>query len=133
MDLFGNEEPKKWQEEYIGMPEYINEKPKEPAQKAIFKFKTDEDFDNFMEVVKRELYDNKRVFDGKQLKKEKSAWYPLPSRPSDHVYASPKPKCHFCGKNATRMDYRDFDGCVSKIKSCEICSVKSNEELRSHE
>ena len=39
-----------------------------------------------MQVVKECLYDNKRVFDGKQKKNEYSAWFPLDSRPSEHVY-----------------------------------------------
>ncbi len=82
----GNKKAKTWEEEYKDMPEYINEKPKEPEKTATFKFKTEEDFDMFMEVVKKELYNDKRVFDGKQLKDHKTAWYPLPSRPSEHVY-----------------------------------------------
>lgn len=132
-DLFGYKPPKTWEEEYIGMPEYINDKPSEPAQTAVFKFKTMEDFNEFMSVVKKELYDDQRVFDGNQSKTEKSTWYPLPSRPSDHIYDCPKPKCQSCGKNATRIDYRNFDGCVSKIRSCEVCVTKSNEELMNHE
>lgn len=75
-----------WQQEWRGMPEYINEKTIEPEQTAIFKFKSNEDFERFMKVVKKELYNDQRVFDGKQLKNLKSAWFPLPSRPSEHIY-----------------------------------------------
>lgn len=75
-----------WQDEWRNMPEYVNEKQKEPEQIAIFKFENNEDFDRFMVVVKRELFNNERVFDGNQEKNKKSAWYPLPSRPSSHIY-----------------------------------------------
>jgi hypothetical protein len=43
-----------------------------------------------MEVVKRELYEGKRVFDGNQEKDKKSAWFPLASRPSEMVYVVEK-------------------------------------------
>ena len=75
-----------WEDEWQDMPEYINEKQGEPEQTAIFKFKNNDDFDFFMEVIKKELFDNQRVFDGKQEKNIKSAWYPLPDRPSNHIY-----------------------------------------------
>jgi hypothetical protein len=75
-----------WQDEWRDMPEYVNEKQNEPEQIAIFKFENNEDFDRFMLVVKRELFNNERVFDGNQEKNKKSAWYPLPIRPSNHIY-----------------------------------------------
>lgn len=31
------------------------------------------------------------------------------------------PTCYWCGKPATTKDYRDIDGCVSKILSCDKC------------
>lgn len=31
------------------------------------------------------------------------------------------PNCKWCGKEATRMEYRDIDGMVSKSPSCEEC------------
>lgn len=87
MDLFGFEDQKhNWKDEWIGMPEYNNQKPKDPEIIASFKFRNKQDYDKFMEVVKEKLYDNKRVFDGKQLKNNYSAWWPLDSRPSEHVY-----------------------------------------------
>lgn len=78
--------PKDWEKEWIDMPEYINEKVLIPKITATFKFRNKEDFDLFMEVVKTNLYDNKRVFDGKQKLNEYTAWYPLDSRPSEHIY-----------------------------------------------
>lgn len=75
-----------WQDEWLEMPEYINNKPTEPLFTATFKFRNEEDFNSFMTVVKKELYDDKRVFDGKQLKDKKTAWYPLDARPSEYVY-----------------------------------------------
>jgi len=81
-----------WTEEYIGMPEYINTKPLPPEITATFKFKNKDDYDSFMEIVQSKLYNGKRVFDGKQKKNEYSAWFPLPPRPSEHIYISNAPK-----------------------------------------
>ena len=83
--LFDLSEFTDWQKEWKGMPEYSNQK-EEPLLTATFKFRTENDFTSFMEVVKRELYDGKRVFDGNQEKDKKSAWFPLASRPSEMVY-----------------------------------------------
>jgi hypothetical protein len=89
IDLFGNEindTNDNWRNHYVGMPEYNNFKA-EPAEViATFKFRNKDDFEKFMDVVKTNLYDNKRVFDGKQKKNDYSAWYPLDSRPSEHIY-----------------------------------------------
>lgn len=82
--LFDVKEP--WQEEWVGMPEYNNPKPKDAEFIAEFKFKTKEDFEHFTEVIKNELYDGERVFDGNQGKSKKMAWYPLPPRPSKFIY-----------------------------------------------
>ena len=57
-----------WKKHYIGMPEYNNVKPLPPEITATFKFRNKEDFNKFMQVVKELLYNNKRVFDGKQKK-----------------------------------------------------------------
>ena len=37
-------------------------------------------------VVKENLFNGKRVFDGKQKKNDYSAWFPLEPRPSEHIY-----------------------------------------------
>lgn len=87
MTLFDlQDEGNDWKKEWIDMPEYINNKPLPPEITATFKFRNKEDFDMFMEVVKINLYNNKRVFDGKQKKNEYTAWYPIDSRPSDNIY-----------------------------------------------
>jgi hypothetical protein len=88
VDLFGTQEEKKhdWNDEWIGMPEYNNSKPAPPEITATFKFRNKEDFDLFMEIVKSKLFNDKRVFDGKQKKNEYSAWFPLDPRPSENIY-----------------------------------------------
>jgi hypothetical protein len=88
VDLFGTQEEKKhdWNDEWIGMPEYNNSKPVPPEITATFKFRNKEDFDLFMETVKSKLFNDKRVFDGKQKKNEYSAWFPLDARPSENIY-----------------------------------------------
>lgn len=83
---FEDEPINDWKEHYVGMPEYNNSKPIPPEITATFKFRNKEDFDLFMDVVKSKLFNDKRVFDGKQKKNEYSAWFPLDSRPSEHVY-----------------------------------------------
>jgi hypothetical protein len=75
-----------WQNEWLDMPEYNNTKQLPPLITATFKFKNKEDFDFFMEKVKLSLFNNKRVFDGKQKKNEYNAWFPLDARPSEHIY-----------------------------------------------
>jgi hypothetical protein len=40
-----------------------------------------------------------------------------------------KHKCHWCTKEATRMDYRSIDGTISKIKSCEVCYAIDTKQL----
>jgi len=50
--LFDYEESK-WQDEWIDMPEYNNFKQSPPLITATFKFKSKEDFDLFMQSVRR--------------------------------------------------------------------------------
>jgi flavoprotein len=38
-------------------------------------------------------------------------------------------KCHWCPKDAERMDYREVDGTVSKIVTCDDCYEISTEDL----
>jgi len=39
-------------------------------------------------------------------------------------------KCYWCGKEATRWDYRDFNGTVNKIPSCNSCFGLKTMHLR---
>ena len=86
VEMFGSD--LKWQDHYDGMPECINEKQPEPEVVARFKFRSQEDFEDFMSVVKDRLYNGGRVFDGNQKIGDYQAWYPLPPRPSDFVAVS---------------------------------------------
>lgn len=87
LNLFGiQEQEHDWQKEWVGMPEYNNPKPQPPGVTALFKFRSRADFDMFMDVVKTNLYNGKRVFDGNQKKNEYNTWYPLEARPSEFVY-----------------------------------------------
>jgi hypothetical protein len=76
---------KNWSDEWHDMPSYNNEKQKEPFITATFKFRTKEDFDAFHEVVKKELYNGERVFDGMQRKNKKNAWFPLNEKASKYI------------------------------------------------
>jgi len=79
-----------WKKEWIGMPEYNNSKQPEPLITATFNFRSEEDYNRFKDLVREHVYNGKRVFDGKQLKEKKSTWFPLESRPSEHVYIADK-------------------------------------------
>lgn len=73
-----------WEEEWIGMPSYNNEKQKEPYITATFKFRNQEDFEFFKNFLQKNLYDGQKVFDGMQRKDKKSTWFPLKEKPSNY-------------------------------------------------
>lgn len=87
LDLFENtEDINNWQEHYIGMPEYNNVKQLEPAITATFKFRNQEDFDEFNTLLKKFIYNGEKPFDGMQRKEVKSTWYPLNEKASKFIY-----------------------------------------------
>jgi hypothetical protein len=85
-NLFGWKDP--WQEEWQDMPEYNNSVTKPPAVTATFKFKNEEDFEKFKEIVKEHLFEGGKPFDGMQLKEAKSAWWPPREKASEYTYES---------------------------------------------
>lgn len=85
--LFGEiPEPNSCEEEWVGMPEYNNVDEPPPPITATFKFRCEEDFNTFLELVKQYLYNGEKVFDGAQKKEAKSAWYPLAEKESRYRY-----------------------------------------------
>jgi len=85
--LFGQKQTENdWITEYVEMPEYNNVKQPKPAIIAKFKFRNKEDYDKFHALVKKHIYDGKRVFDGMQRKDAKQAWYPLKEKASKYLY-----------------------------------------------
>lgn len=81
-----NNEINTCKEEYINMPEYNNIKEPKPEIIATFKFKNKEDYDEFHKLIKKYLYDGKKVFDGMQRKDRKTTWYPLKEKASKYIY-----------------------------------------------
>jgi hypothetical protein len=75
-----------WEEHYVGMPEYNNVREPDPLITATFKFRTQEDFEEFNKLIKQHLYDGERVFDGMQRKDVKSTWYPLRCKASKYRF-----------------------------------------------
>jgi len=75
-----------WEEHYKELPEYNNKKQDEPFIIAKFKFKNQKDFDEFNELLKKYVYKTNKVFDGKQTKTEKQAWYPLKEKASKYLF-----------------------------------------------
>ena len=76
----------KWEDEYVGMPEYNNIKQPEPAITATFKFRNEEDFLKFKDILQKFAYNGDKVFDGMQKKDKKNAWYPHKEKASRYEY-----------------------------------------------
>jgi hypothetical protein len=79
-----------WKEHWKDMPEYNNIKQGEAFITATFKFNSQEDFDKFHALIKEHLYNDERVFDGKQEVRIKNTWFPLKPRPSAKSYVDEK-------------------------------------------
>lgn len=75
-----------WEEHWLEMPEYNNVKQPEPVITAKFKFANEEDFKLFNDLLKKHIYKTNKVFDGKQTKTEKQAWFPLKEKASKYLY-----------------------------------------------
>ena len=75
-----------WKEEWEGMPEYNNVKQPDPEITVTIKFRNKEDYDEFHALIKKHLYDGKKVFDGMQRKDKKTTWYPLKEKASKYYY-----------------------------------------------
>jgi hypothetical protein len=65
-DLF-NENEKEWQKEWVGMPEFVQEK-KEPYAKIIIRFESEEHLQEFAKIIGQKL-----------TNKTKSIWHPYKS------------------------------------------------------
>lgn len=75
-----------WKKEWVGMPEYKNVVQKPPMITATFKFRSQEDFDEFNRLARAYLYGGARVFDGMQKKTVKTTWYPLNEKAGKYRY-----------------------------------------------
>ena len=85
--LFENLEDYDIQErEWQDMPEYNNLNEPPPLITATFKFKSEQDFLKFKDLVQKYIYDGEKVFDGMQKLEEKNSWYPHKERPSKYIY-----------------------------------------------
>lgn len=73
-------------EHWVGMPEYNNKKAQEPAIEVLFKFKNQEDFERFNILLKKHVFKVKKVFDGKQTKTKKQAWFPFLEKGTVYEY-----------------------------------------------
>ena len=75
-----------WQKEWKDMPEFINQAKHKPYITATFKFRNQEDFDKFHNLLKKYIYLEDKPFDGMQKKFEKTSWYPLNEKPNKLIY-----------------------------------------------
>jgi len=78
------------EKEWKSMPEYNNVKQPEPKITAKFKFKNQEDYNEFNKLLKEHVYKCNKIFDGAQKKTEKQAWFPLKEKSSKYRYISDK-------------------------------------------
>ena len=78
--------PEEWEEHWKDMPEYNNIKQPDPFITATFKFKNQEDFEEFKALVKEKIYNGAKMFDGMQTKTKKQAWFPLKEKASRYQY-----------------------------------------------
>jgi hypothetical protein len=86
LNLFEEENINDWKKEWVGMPDYNNIKQEDPFITATFKFRNQEDFDEFNKLIKKHLYNQEKVFDGMQRKDVKSTWYPLSIKANKYLY-----------------------------------------------
>ena len=85
--LFNNIEDYDIQErEWQDMPEYNNVNEPPPLITATFKFKSEQDFLKFKDLIQEHVYDGEKVFDGMQKIEEKTAWYPHKKKASKYEY-----------------------------------------------
>lgn len=85
MNLFNTQE-NNWEEEWVGMPEYNNVEQAPAEITATFKFRCREDFELFNKLIKENLYNGEKPFDGMQRKNVKSTWFPLKEKASKFIY-----------------------------------------------
>lgn len=75
-----------WEEEWQDMPEYNNIKEEPPVITATFKFRTEEDFEEFKTIIKEHLFQGEKPFDGTQREEAKTSWYPHKEKASKYEY-----------------------------------------------
>jgi hypothetical protein len=75
-----------WFDEWLEMPEYNNVKKEQPLITATFKFRTEEDYIKFKDLVQEFVFNGEKVFDGMQKKDKKSSWYPHNQKASKYEY-----------------------------------------------
>lgn len=73
-------------EHWQNMPEYDNVNQPEPVITATFKFRNEEDYNEFNKLIKEYVYKCNKVFDGTQRKDKKQAWFPLKEKASKYEY-----------------------------------------------
>ena len=75
-----------WEKEWKDMPEYNNINEPDAKITATFKFKTEQDYIDFLSLIKKHLYNGQKVFDGMQSKTKKQTWYPLKIKAKNFRY-----------------------------------------------
>lgn len=108
-----------WEKHWINMPKYTNVKRPEPEIVAKFNFRNEQDYQEFHKLIKKYIYDGKKVFDGMQRKERKTTWFPLEEKASTYIYTHKK-----------RIQPRFPIYIVSKGRSHRLPTVKALEEMK---
>tara|TARA_Y100001937_G_scaffold127573_1_gene200224 strand:- start:1002 stop:2171 length:1170 start_codon:yes stop_codon:yes gene_type:complete len=108
-----------WKKHWVNMPKYNNIKRPEPEVTAKFNFKTQEDYDEFHKLIKKHIYDGKKVFDGMQKKDAKTTWFPLEEKSSSYIYTHKK-----------RINPRFPIYIVSKGRSHRLPTIRALDEMQ---
>jgi len=80
------EVPTEIERHWTDMPEYNNTEIDGPEITWKFKFRNEEDYEDFKEKVKKLIYNGDKCIDGNQAKKEKQSWYPLIEKSTNYAY-----------------------------------------------
>lgn len=84
--LFGNlDQFSDWSKEWQGMPEYNNVNQLNAEFIATFKFRNEEDYMEFYDLIKIHIFNGEKPFDGRQEKKFKTGWYPKKEKASKYI------------------------------------------------
>ena len=84
------EMPTKIDEHWKQMPEYNNQELDDAEITWKFKFRNQDDYQQFKDKVQQYLFDGQKCVDGNQSEKEKQSWYPLIEKTSNYAYFGDK-------------------------------------------
>jgi len=80
----------KIEDHWINMPEYNSSDKSKPLKIAIFKFRSEDDFNKFNRIIKKYLFVDDKLHWGSYKSNVKTIWYPPNITPSKYAYIDEK-------------------------------------------